>query len=233
MKNNLHVFGCSYSQLTTDITYPGYYEWYNGNTPPTWSEILAAKLDLNLCNYAKGGDCNELIFQRFCQEFENFSENDVVIFQWSYPARYSVADENGNLFSSAFGDDGVLSREFGELLSIIKSADGYLQQLKDYQKIIDFVCKSKGINIWYWNGDGKTNRYVNELDKRNLIFDEILKDNNNWQKTTFDVVYGLGGCDIEKETKGEVRDNHFGKTAHEIKAELFYNHIKKYQHLYN
>lgn len=231
MKNNLHIFGCSYSQLTTKGTYPGYYEWCKGNTPPTWSEILSEKMNLGLFNYAVGGESNELIFQRFCQEFSNFKEGDTVIFEWSYPSRYSVADENGNLFSSAFGDDGILPRKFGELLSIMRDSDGYIQQLKDYQRVIDYICNTKGVKLWYWNGDGKVNRYSNTEDKRNLILDKILENNNNWQKCTFDIVYEMGGESIEEETNGEVRDNHFGGSAHKIKAELFYEHIKKYENL--
>lgn len=232
MNNTLHIFGCSYSQLTQEYSYGNYYQWCNRNTPPTWSEILSEKLNLELTNYARQGESNELIFQTFCQKFGKFKKGDVVIFQWSHPQRYTLANKDGDLFSTAYGSGDIIPEKMGELLSIIKTSKGYIEQLKHYQKVIDYICKTKEVQLWYWNGDSTINRYVNPYDKRFLVFDEIIKyDNINYESNISDVIRDLGGCDIETETKGEVKDGHYGGTSHRIQAELFYNHIKKYQNL--
>jgi len=231
MNNTLHVFGCSYSQLTNEYSYGDYYNWCNGKTPPTWSELLSEKLDLNLKNYATQGASNEIIFQKFCQSFTNFKENDTVIFQWSHPNRFTLPNKHGSLVSVGIGKNDIISLEMTELLSILKSSEGYIEQLFDYQKVIDYICESKKIKIWYWNGDSSINKFVNPKDKRFLIFDKIIKNHVNNESIISDVISDLGGLDIDTETNGEIKDGHYGESSHKIQSELFYDHIKKYENI--
>lgn len=233
MNNTLHIFGCSFSEILNEGGYKPYYEYRNKNFPKTWSEILSEKLEMNLINYAKGGSCNEIIFQKFCNAIESIKENDIVIFQWSYPERFSWVDVSGKLISAAWsGWDGTLDEETAQKIATTRSSEIYKFQILDFQKIINEISKLKKFQIWYWHADQSMYRYLDISDMKNLIVDYIMENNlPNYPRTTFDVVYELGGCDIETETNGVVKDNHFGETAHKIKADLFYNHIKKYENL--
>jgi len=228
MKNTLHVFGCSYSELL-DKAYEPYVEW-KGYIPKSWSEILAEKLNLNLINYAKGGNSNEMIFQSFCKSINNFKKNDVVILEWSYLNRFTWLSESGEMVScSLHGVDKTLNKKFAEKIAVTRQSNPYKLQLLDFQKLIDDYCKLKHISVWYWHAEPNMHGYIDLSDKRYLLIDEIMQNNDNFERCTFDVVYGMGGCDIESETSGEIKDNHFSESAHKIKAELFYNHITSHK----
>lgn len=225
IKNNLHIFGCSYSELL-DRGYEPYVEW-KGYCPKSWSELLAEKLDLNLINYAQGANSNEMILQNFCKNIDNFKKNDVIILEWSFLNRFTWLNEYDEMISCSYtGFDKTLDQSLAEIIAVTRSSDPYKLQILDFQKLIDNYCKLKGVDIWYWHAEPKMYEYVDVSDKRYLIIDEIMKNNTKFERCTFDVVYELGGCDIETETNGEVKDNHFSESAHKIKAELFYNHIK-------
>lgn len=226
--NTLHIFGCSYSE-PFNKGYDPYVKW-KGYEPKSWTEILAEKLNLNLNNHAKGGNSNEMILQNFCKSIHTFKKNDVVILQWSFLNRFTWINTKDEMVSCSYrGIDKTLDQSISELISVTRSSNPYKLQLLDYQKLIDDYCKVKGIDIWYWHADPQMYEYVDLRDMRYLIIDEIMENNTNFERCTFDVVYGLGGYDIETETNGELNDSHFSESAHKIKGELFYNHIKKYK----
>lgn len=232
MKNKLYIYGCSYSELVDERGYLEYIKWRNYEPIKTWSEILAKKLNLNLINRAQGALCNEIIFQKFCNDCNYFNEGDVVIIEWSFFNRYSWIDIYDNLIScSTDGYKDSITLNCAEQISVARTHSAYKKQIIDFQKLIDDYLNLKGIKVWYWHADPSAHEYIDLNDKRYLLIDEIMKNNDNFQRCTFDVVYELGGCDIETETNGVVKDNHFGELAHKIKAELFYEHIKKYENL--
>jgi hypothetical protein len=235
MKNTLYVFGCSFSEIFTKDNYESYYNYKNKKLPKTWSEILAKNLNLNLKNYAKGGNCNEVILQSFAQNLNSFKENDIVIFQWSFPERFSWIDDDKNLIGTSWsGWKNTLDEKTANKIATTRSFDVYKNQILDFQKFIEELSKFKKFQVWFWHADASLHKLIDTNDMRYLIINKIMKDNKPYfLKTTFDVVYELGGCDIETETNGLIKDNHFGESAHQIKADLFFDHIKKYEHLYN
>jgi hypothetical protein len=179
MKNTLHIFGCSFSEIPEPDTYEDYFKYRNNSLPISWSEL------------------------------------------------------GGKLVGCSYGGFGnIIDKHTSEQISVNRTHDSYKEQILDYQKIIDKMSVYKDFEVWYWYADQNMYKFIDTNDKRYLIIDDIMKNNEpHYVRTTFDVVYELGGCDIETETKGEVKDNHFGESAHKIKADLFYDHIKKYSKL--
>lgn len=235
MRKKLHIFGCSYSELVDENGYGDYIKWRNGKSVKSWSESLSEKLDLELHNYANGGLCNEVILQRFSKNIHNINKDDVVIFQWSFVERYSWVDDNNDVISTGLdGYSNSLPKDMAQKISVNRMSDSRYYQILDFQKIIDEFSKLKKFYLWYWYAPQKMHKFIDILDKRYLLVDEIMEGNlPDYQRTTFDVVYELGGSDIETETNGLVKDNHFSQKSHDIKSDLFYNHIKKYKSLYN
>lgn len=235
MKNKLHVFGCSFSELVDINGYKNYIEWRNYKPLKSWSELLSEKLDLKLYNYSNGGLCNEVILQRFSNNISDINEGDIVIFEWSFVERYSWVDDNNDIISAGLdGYSKSLPKEMAEQISLNRMSDSRYYQIMDFQKMINEFSKLKKFQVWYWYASQDMYKFIDVNDKRYLLIDEIMENNlPNYQRTTFDVVYERGGCDIQTETNGEVNDNHFGELAHKIKSDLFYNHIKRYESLYN
>lgn len=231
MNNTLHIFGCSFSELLSRDSYEDYYNYRGGNLPQTWSELLSNKLDLNLNNLAQGSLSNDIILQRFSKSIKDIKENDIVIFEWSYPERFSCSNGSSLVGCSYGGFGDVITEKTAENVSVNRTSDLYKTQIIEYQEMLDEVSKLKKFELWYWYADQNLYKFIDSNDKRYLLIDEIMKSNENYIRTTFDVVYELGGCDIETETNGSVKDNHFGESAHKIKADLFYDHIKKYSKL--
>lgn len=230
MRKKLHIFGCSFSELVDSRGYGDYIKWRNGLAVKTWSERLSEKLDLELHNYANGGLCNEIILQRFSNNIHNINKGDIVIFQWSFVERYSWVSDNNDIISTGLdGYSKSLTKDIAQKISVNRMSESRYHQILDYQKILDEFSKLKKFDIWYWYAPQEMYRYIDITDKKYLLVDEIMENNlPNYQRTTFEVVYDRGGSDIETETNGVVKDNHFSETSHQIKAELFYNHIKKY-----
>jgi hypothetical protein len=233
MKNTLHIFGCSFSEIPEPDTYEDYFKYRNNSLPISWSELLSNKLNLPLQNYAEGSLSNDIILQRFCKNIDSINKGDIVIFEWSYPERFSCENGGGKLVGCSYGGFGnIIDKHTSEQISVNRTHDSYKEQILDYQKIIDKMSVYKDFEVWYWYADQNMYKFIDTNDKRYLIIDDIMKNNEpHYVRTTFDVVYELGGCDIETETKGEVKDNHFGESAHKIKADIFYDHIKKYSKL--
>lgn len=230
MKNTLHIFGCSFSQLLTENTFNAYYNWRYPNIPLTWSEILSDKLKLNLNNTASSGASNDIILQEFSKNIEKIKRGDVVIFEWSFIERFSWETEYGVLHGKMYNSDTLLQKNCAESISINRTGDTFKLQIIDYMKMVDVLSNEIGFKLWYWFANQDMYKFINTNDKKYLLVDEIMKNNLPfYQRNTFSVVYERGGCDIRTETNGEVNDGHFGEEAHKIKAQLFFDHIKKYK----
>lgn len=227
MKNNLFVFGCSYSAkfkhsgITTD------YETYLNGWPLSWSEILSDKLNLELVNRAKGGRSNDSIFDDFCNESGNIKKGDIVIIGWSYLNRFRTCSTKSN--STRWIDVSVsnpeaivkhtnLSTRTVEEICLSRIDDLYEIELHNREKLIVDYLKLKNVNLFLWNGG-----FPFKTQEHYLL--EKFREN---ELETFDnFVDKHGGFTIAKETQGKISDNHLGKHGNIVQAELFYDEILK------
>ena len=227
--NTLHIFGCSYSETFHLNGYPPYMEYYkfrNNNFPPTWSEILANKLNLELENHSLGGSGNDEIFQRVCANSHKFKKGDVVIIGWSYMHRFRWLRQGSNSWTpcSAHCDDSIyIDKKVCEEISISRTNPLYYKQLEDYQNIIESLSKGVDFELFFWSGDCDI-IYKSPIESRmhpKYICSKYIKP----EQTIFNEVLERGGQRIKEETNGLVNDLHFGESAHVVLADLYYEHI--------
>jgi hypothetical protein len=225
--NSLFTFGCSYtdSYKNNEIeNYIKYFKFRGDNYPLTWNEILSKKLNIELKNYGKGSCGNDFIFQSFCDHLEEIRSNDILIIEWTYNERFKWADNYNTWVHLSHGNRSEISFKTREDILINRGKLLYLNDIFNYEKVINEISKHVGFKVYYWCADFKiaydlqnnpngTSKYLckNYINQGETIFSEILK---------------RGGQRIKEETNNLINDLHMGETGHMIMAELFYEHIK-------
>ena len=166
--NTLHLFGDSFTEgHKLDLTFPWYKvwrEWRGGNLPPVWYELLSEKINMKCCVYAVGGSSNIETFHKICQNSNFFQKGDIIIINWTYNSRFRWASSEHDNDGKQVLYDGKpiykwvrLSSNNGEhdFHHITKSTKNeisvkrfehpfYIDEIYDYEKIIDTLCKSIG-----------------------------------------------------------------------------------------
>jgi hypothetical protein len=231
--NKLWTFGCSYTEGFVDNgspTYNNYKEYCGGQFPKSWPEILSEKLNIELINKGEGASGNTQIFQQICNQANSFGYNDIIVIGWTFLERYRLAKDDETwikLGAGQVGNDCPISQECHEQIVLNRTLKPYVDEIYNYEKIIDRLCTSLNINVYYWT-------IINELiynqpkeilnQKKYLLNDFVFDQYDN----TFSIVKKNGGMSISEETNGLIDDSHMGKTGHIIQANLFYDHIIKY-----
>ena len=110
MKNNLFVYGCSYTrcfECNEDHIYKQKYKKSEDDTG--WPDIIAKKFDLNLYNYGAGLNSNDKIFDSIINSFSLIKENDIVIIERTFNHRYDIPDlDNKQLITMAPNPENLL-----------------------------------------------------------------------------------------------------------------------------
>jgi hypothetical protein len=221
MKNNLYIFGCSYSADFEMSGVKKQYESYKNGWPKSWSEILSEKLNMTLVNKARGGFGNDAIFDEFCIESDKIKKDDIVIIGWSYFNRFRVPTFfNGWKWDniSIFSDTPKLSKKTIQEIVVSRDCILYENEIHNRETLIKQYSKSKGFKVYFWNAS-----YPFENEEGYLL-QNIEKKTP--QDTFINFVSRLGGQKIIEETNGIVDDNHLGENGHIIQANLFYDEIK-------
>lgn len=228
--SKLILFGCSYTaefHFDEGFVQPftDYYKFRGGNFPMTWGQVLAKKLNLELVNYGKGGNGNDQIFQDVCKHSSEFGPDDVVIIGWSYMARFRWAHFLGNHWEK-MGPHYLTCENINEKThnDIIhnRTHQLYVEQIYDFEKIIESLSKSVGFKLYFWSADYQIiypNESINK--KYKYLGNKYIKEG----ETIFDEVFRRNGQRILEETNGLIRDLHFGESGHLILGEIFYSHI--------
>jgi hypothetical protein len=227
----LFLFGCSYTAeyfFSSDLnkTYRQYYDFRGGNFPPTWGQLLANKLNLELVNYAWGGNGNDQIFHDVCKNFSQFKSDDVVIIEWSYICRFRWAQFEGDFWmpvGPVNNDPEIIDENTLNDILINRSHKLYIEQIYDFEKVIDTLSKYMGFKVYFWSADHQI-IYPNEKINRQTKY--IASEYVKKDETIFNEVFRRNGKRILEETDGQINDNHFGESAHRILSEIFYSHIK-------
>lgn len=228
----LFLFGCSYTAEFShgpglNQYYRDYYNFRGGNFPPTWGQVLADKLNLDLVNYGRGGNGNDQIFQDVCKHSPEFTSDDTVIVEWSYIIRFRWAHFLGNHWQSLGPDNvtpDIIEENTHNNIIINRTHQLYIDQIYDFQTIIETLSKSVGFKLYFWSADYQIiypNEKINKQSK--YIGNGFIKKD----ETIFDEVFRRKGERLLEETKGLINDLHFGESGHRILAEIFYSHIKE------
>jgi len=227
----LFLFGCSYTAeyfFSPDLnkTYRQYYDFRGGNFPSTWGQLLANKLNLELVNYAWGGNGNDQIFHDVCKNFSQFKSDDVVIIEWSYISRFRWIHFPGDFWMNIGPVNNapeIIDENTLNDILINRSHKLYIEQIYDFEKVIEALSKYVGFKLYFWSADHQI-IYPNEKINRQAKY--IASEYVKKDETIFNEVFRRNGKRIFEETDGQVDDNHFGESAHQILSEIFYSHIK-------
>ena len=103
----------------------------------------------------------------------------------------------------------------------------YVEEIYDYENIIDTLAKSIGFNVYYWSVDNTViqNLPPELLHQKKYILNELF-DGDEYNGM-LGVIIKNGGQTITQETNEVVNDDHFGEKGHLVQSELFYNYIIK------
>lgn len=242
--SKLYTFGCSFTEdfepfhrrLRNNTRTDYIHDFHNGRIPKSWTELLAEKLNIEFSVYGaincdlefteKFGNSNTSIFFNFIRLVDKIKENDFVIIEWTFLERFIWYDKIINGFTSVLPNQyptDNLPNDFFDQIIYNKSSINWYLEIKNYQKIINELALAKGFKIYYWSIDDRYYEYFAEdinLNQQYLL-------NNLFQKHAFflGTIKNHGGKTIEDETKGKIKDTHFGEVGHQVIADLFYKHI--------
>ena len=232
--NKLFTFGCSftenfssYNDINNPVPQSRYiFEILNGIVPDGWTDIVSKKLNYEQKNYSRGGESNYGIFSQFCEHCHEFSENDIVIVQWTFVQRFrwpNIENKWSSRLPGYFSNyDGITQDTYEEIL-VNRTHKLWYDEIYEYEKIIDRLCFLNNCKVFYLSFDD------------NLIY--ILPDEIKSQKkyifgdSVNNGIYSYmsknGVKSINEETNGKINDGHLGKIGHEIFGNLIYNYIKQ------
>jgi hypothetical protein len=221
--DKLYIFGCSHSAVHNNkllgISHmKKYYEYRGGNFPPTWSELLAKNLELELVNTAVWGLDNYRIFEIFCNTVEKIKSGDTVIIGWSSASRFSLYSEKYNTLHSVSIWSTSTKKEFinisKEFINISKQTidemlvnrdnPRWVEEVYSWTKVIEKLSKLIGFKVYFWS-------LFEEFQKLHIEHDLIK----------------LGAEDIITETNGKAADHHFGEKGHTVQSHYIASMLRK------
>ncbi len=214
--NNSAIFG-----RTIERRYKYYKEFRNGNFPPTWSEMLAKSLNLQLKNLAVKGQSNYDIFEMFCRCAEQIKKDDIVIIGWSYVQRFRLVDDATNTFVSVRPNQ--FKSEHVNIPSMLNGIDihtidsilknrlnsEWCNEITNWEIIINLLSKYIGFKVLYWTFDESINK-PHYISIKN--FREYLISN--------------GAEDFTMESGGILNDDNFGEKGQLVQFQYFLNHLQ-------
>lgn len=228
--STLFTFGCSYTEdYRTNLisNYTDYKSFKGGIYPDSWPKILADKLGYDIKNYGQSATGNYQIFHRFCQQVNEIKKGDIVIIEWTYMNRYRWVNMSTNKWihlGVGLANVPDITESTHSSICINRTSKLYLEEIFDFQNVIDRLSESIGFEIYYWSCDVDLIYPIPKKERRlkKYLISDYVSENN---ETTFDEVFRRGGKRIFEETNGLINDNHFGESAHKVMAELYYDHI--------
>ena len=183
------VFGDSFSSpfksFWGESTIHNYIK-YKGYRPKTYVDLLSEQLHEQVTNLHRIGSDNSLIFLRFMENYHLIKEDDIVIFGWSAIERFKFVDKDQQWNTSLAGDPEIMSKNVFEELMIHRAHNLYVDEQLSMVSFIENILKTQKVFQWTWS-----NFYPHQLDY-NIFFENTI---------TF-------------ETKGKIKDLHYGEIGH-------------------
>ena len=238
--STLHTFGCSFTAdfllnsfgSTPNLASP-FVEFHNGIIPDIWAVTLSKKLGFELKNYGYAGLSNNGIFDIFCDNCYKFKKDDIVILEWTRMQRFRLS-QDGKLptvlpiqnenqrENTIINPDSIIDMQINRL------EKPWREEIYSYQNFIVEICRVIDCELYIWAADN---------DLINSESDDFKKQHNYLiPEANYDMFHYLnekyGALTMFEETNGFAADkHHYGKTGHDVLANLFYNEIKRYQNL--
>lgn len=226
--NTLWIFGDSFS---SDFDYSNlhqnhktYMEIMGINHIPVWGTIIGEKLEMEVKNFAKGGNSNYQIFQDYCDYCHLIQENDIVIMGWGLITKFRISENNKviNIHPNDTRDYENMSKL--TLNEIVKNRekshigiDVWAGEVHGWENAMITLSKNKKYKIYFWSTE--EDRLVKENNKNYLCSQST--------KSLIHHLKDLGCLSMAQETNNIVSDSHFGLQGHNKQSEIFYNEIKK------
>ena len=203
-------FGDSNTE-TYNLNYPycaQYIEW-KGYTPKHWTELLSEKMNLPYSNLGVGGCDNYTIFKAISDNIDFIGEHDIVIIGWTIPIRGRIANLDDNKWFTIvpMSNPNLKCITNDSILQMVSLRDSelYVEEVLDWQKIIKKALRSNTLVFW---------SYFPEFMNKGIM------DSNYWKgQTNF--------LSINDETKGKIKDGHFGEIGNSIISNAMFNYIEK------
>jgi hypothetical protein len=229
--NTLYTFGCSFTAYYNNHeNYIKYKKYKQGKFPSHWTELLSNKLKLKLKNFGYSGMGNDQIFQLIANNSNSYVPDDIIVVGWSFTNRFKWANDNLNVWERigpGFKDNSMfISESTKNEIMVNRSSPLYINDIRNYEKLLDLFANKSQIKIYYWSFDSNVINNKTE-ENNNFILYSQLKDNNSLK----DYIFECGGDDITMETNSEINDHHLGENGHKIQSELFYDYITNKQKL--
>jgi rRNA processing protein Gar1 len=241
-KNNLYIFGCSFSSPYHEETdeYRRYKTFCGGSFPNTWFELLSNKMNLNLINHGIPGAGNDMIFNRVIEQIRTIQKNDVVIIGWSFLSRFMWANHDtrkwintnfGRNHSVLNGTEDITEQTSNEIV-FNRTSDNtfhlYSEVINHRMELINYISDLVGFKVFYWSCDPYVlySKEIQDRDNKKIVMgDEIYM---KWEiDNMIKLIEKNGGERIKEETNQEIFDFHLGVTGHQVMSNLFYNHINR------
>jgi hypothetical protein len=173
-----------------------YIEW-KGHQPKVYGRFISEKLDLNFANLGKGGSDNYTIFETFCNAVDKFNDGDLVVFGWTNPIRFRLANRKNNwtsllpTYSGNYVEIPNISAETIEEILVHRDHIRFCLEVNSWIKLINTLLEKLNVNVVHWT-----------------TFDNRLSVNffNDIQTIT-------------QETNGLISDPHFSENGHLVLAE--------------
>ena len=173
-----------------------YIEW-KGYQPKVYGDFISEKLDLNFVNLGRGASDNYTIFEIFCNAINKFNDGDMVVFGWTSPIRFRLANKKNNWasllpsYSGNYSSIRDISVDNIQEMFIHRENVRFCIEVNNWIKLIDNFLENKNIKIIHWTA-----------------FDNRLTVNFFRDLET-----------ITEETNNLIVDPHFSENGHHILAE--------------
>lgn len=231
--NTLFTFGCSYTQgfnrNKDNKNYQLFKEYRGGKLPKDWPTLLSEKMEFELKNYGEDASGNNQIFQEICSHCNEFNGGDIVIIGWTFMDRYRWVDYEDNTWKkhgSGHVDGNYITKSTHEEIVYNRTHSFYVEEIYNYEKIIDELSFNKNFKVFYWSA--VENTIITDIPteiliriKKYILSNQIHLNGNNLRQ----IITKNGGLTIIEETNGFIPDYHLGESGHRIQSELFYKHI--------
>ena len=231
------VFGDSFSEDVVDLpneTLRVKYvnEYLNGIPYKIWQEQVADKLGYNYRNYAAiaskfrddfgDGNSNDHMYLTVCEYCNQFKRDDIIIIGYTNIGRFQVMNENKWPISYLLSMDLGEKTDYLSKMYVDRHHPYYAAEIHHRFKILEVLSEIIGFTIYYWDWSDTVLSKKNNIDHSNSLIYQITNDIVPIKDILPNKEIGLG---IQKETNGEIEDNHWGKNANNVLYNLFYPHI--------
>jgi len=218
MKNKLWVFGCSFSTGMNLVD-----QLDEDSLRISWPYVLADKLNLELVNSARPGQCNWVSILKFIDRRDEIQPGDKVVFEFTFFDRYNIYPTSASIndlepffikhSKHSITDQIILFRDVN---------------YKWFKKQVNDWCIKNKISIYYWSAEGQTH---SDFKKYKEIINFIPAPNTTHTFTNYSF-YTKWQDQLEEqhiiEPNGNI-DKHFNELGHQRMANHFFEYINTYR----